>query len=86
MIILDESESLLAHFDEQTMSGKEIGIWNFFDELLKHSGNMLLMDGDISDRSLSFASAYGNMTYINNKNTGAPRTINSSGRRSSTPT
>jgi hypothetical protein len=62
MIILDESESLLAHFDEQTMSGKEIGIWNFFDELLKHSGKMLLMDGDISDRSLSFASAYGNMT------------------------
>ena len=77
MIILDESESLLAHFDEQTMSGKAIGIWNFFDELLKHSGKMLLMDGDISDRSLSFASAYGNMTYINNKNTGAPpRTTN----------
>ncbi|MFM7990027.1 MAG: hypothetical protein ACKPKO_63005 [Candidatus Fonsibacter sp.] len=76
MIILDESESLLAHFDEQTMSGKEIGIWNFFDELLKHSGNMLLMDGNISDRSLSFASAYGEIAYINNKNTGAPRTIN----------
>ena len=76
MIILDESESLLSHFDEQTMSGKEIGIWNFFDELLKHSNKMLLMDGDISDRSLSFASAYGELTYINNKNTGAPRTIN----------
>jgi hypothetical protein len=76
MIILDESESLLAHFDEQTMSGKEIGIWNFFDELLKHSDKMLLMDGDISERSLSFASAYGELTYINNKNTGAPRTIN----------
>ena len=76
MIILDESESLLAHFDEQTMSGKEIGIWNFFDELLKHSDKMLLMDGDISNRSLSFASAYGELTYINNKNTGDPRTIN----------
>ncbi|MFM7986848.1 MAG: hypothetical protein ACKPKO_46795 [Candidatus Fonsibacter sp.] len=37
---------------------------------------MLLMDGDISDRSLSFASAYGDITYINNKKTGAPRTIN----------
>ncbi|MFM7989592.1 MAG: hypothetical protein ACKPKO_60785 [Candidatus Fonsibacter sp.] len=35
-----------------------------------------MMDGDISDRSLSCASAYGNITYINNKNTGAPRTIN----------
>ena len=76
MIILDESESLLAHFDEQTMSRKEIGIWNLFDELLKLSGKMLLMDGDISDRSLSFASAYGEMTYIYNTNAGAPRTIN----------
>ncbi|MFM7987600.1 MAG: hypothetical protein ACKPKO_50625 [Candidatus Fonsibacter sp.] len=76
MIILDESESLLAHFEEQTMSVKEIGIWNFFDEHLKHSGNMLLMDGDISDRSLSFAGAYGEIAYINNKNAGAPRTIN----------
>ncbi|MFM7978957.1 MAG: hypothetical protein ACKPKO_06535 [Candidatus Fonsibacter sp.] len=43
---------------------------------MKHSVNMLLMDGDISDRSLSFASAYGDITYINNNNTGAPRTIN----------
>ena len=76
MIILDESESLIAHFDEQTMSGKEIGICNFFDELLKPSGKMLLMDGDISDRSLSFASAYGEIMYINNKNMGAPRTVN----------
>ncbi|MFM7987720.1 MAG: hypothetical protein ACKPKO_51255, partial [Candidatus Fonsibacter sp.] len=43
---------------------------------MKHSGKMLLMDGDISDRSLSFASAYGEITDINNKNMGAPRTIN----------
>ena len=76
MIILGESKGLIAHFDEQTMVRKEIGIWNFFDELLKHSGKMLLMDCNIRDRSLSFASAYGEMTYINNKNTGAPRTIN----------
>ncbi|MFM7984155.1 MAG: hypothetical protein ACKPKO_33000 [Candidatus Fonsibacter sp.] len=37
---------------------------------------MLLMDGDISDRSLSFASTYAEMTYISNKNAGAPGTIN----------
>ena len=33
------------------------------------------MDGDISNGSLSFASACGDMTYINNKNTGPARTI-----------
>ena len=60
MIILDES--LLAHFEQQTMVRKEIGIWNLFDELLKHSGKVLLMDGDVSNRSLSFASAYGDIT------------------------
>ena len=65
LIILHESESLFAHFYEQTMVRKEIGIRNFFHELLQHSGKMLLMDGDISTRSLSFASAYGELTYIN---------------------
>ncbi|MFM7989705.1 MAG: hypothetical protein ACKPKO_61370, partial [Candidatus Fonsibacter sp.] len=56
--------------------GVELSVPLFFDELLTHSGNMLLMDGDISVRLLSFASAYGEITYINNKNTRAPRTIN----------
>ena len=28
MLILYESEILLAHFDEQTMANKEISIWN----------------------------------------------------------
>jgi hypothetical protein len=28
MSILDESENFLAHFDEQTMARKDIGIWN----------------------------------------------------------
>ena len=76
MIILDESERLLAYFDEKTMERKEINIWNFFDELLKHSSKMLLMDGDISKRSLSFASSYGEMTYISNTNTESKKHFN----------
>ena len=68
MIVLDESESLLAHLDGGTMKNKEIDIWNFFDELLKHSKNMVLMDGDVSCRSLSFASSYGKMVNIDNAN------------------
>ncbi|MFM6252448.1 MAG: hypothetical protein ACKPEQ_25425 [Dolichospermum sp.] len=73
---MDESESLLAHFNEQTVVRKEIGVWNLYDELLKHSNNMLLMDGDVSNRSLSFASAYGEIAYINNNSTGGARTVN----------
>ena len=37
---------------------------------------MLLMDGDISPRSLSFAKCYGDVTYINNKKTIGDKLIN----------
>jgi hypothetical protein len=76
MIILDESESLLNHFDERTMSNKEIQTWNFFDELLKHSRKVVLMDGDVSRRSLSFAKTYGELTYIKNTNADGQKTLN----------
>ena len=76
MIILDESESLLAHIDEKTMEKKEIGIFNFFDALLKQCGKILFMDGDMSPRSLSFAKYYGGLTYIKNKNIGGRKVIN----------
>ena len=76
LIVLDESESLLCHFDEKTMEKKEIDIWSFFDELLKHCKKMVLMDGDVSERTLSFASSYGRMVYVNNTNTEQNKTIN----------
>ncbi len=37
MIILDESESLLAHINETTMERKEIEIYDFFNTLLNHT-------------------------------------------------
>jgi hypothetical protein len=76
MIILDESESLLAHVDEKAMEKKEIEIFRFFHTLLNHSGKMLLMDGDVNERSLSFAKNYGDISYINNKNTEGNKVIN----------
>ncbi len=89
MIILYESEICLAHFDEQTTVGKEFGIWNLFDELVKHSGSTLLMAGEIINRSLSFASAYGGITHINNNSKDGNKANNlvlegRSGSRSST--
>ena len=76
MIILDESESLLNHMDEKTMEGKEIQTWDFFDELLKHTKKLVLLDGDMSQRSLSFACSYGELTYISNTNTEGNKTFN----------
>ena len=76
MIILDESESLLAHIDEKTMERKEIDIFDFFNAILKQCGKILMMDGDVSDRSLSFAKNYGDLTYIKNNNIQGNRIIN----------
>ena len=76
MIVLDESESLLNHFDEKTMERKEIDTWEFLDAILKHSKKLVLMDGDVSARTLSFTSSYGQMSYINNINNESNRSIN----------
>ncbi len=35
-----------------------------------------MMDGDVSERSLSFAKNYGDMTYVQNKNTEGNKVIN----------
>ena len=67
MVILDESESLLSHFDEKAIEGKEIKTWGLFDEILKHSNKTVWMDGDISERTLSLATSYGKATYIKTK-------------------
>jgi hypothetical protein len=61
LIVPDESESLLCHFDEKTMEKKEIEIRQLYDELLKHTKKVIMMDGDVSARTLSFASSYGRM-------------------------
>ena len=76
MIILDESESLLSHLDGGTMRNKGIQIFNFFNGMLSQCGKILFMDGDIGERSLSFARNYGDLTYIENKNIEGKKVIN----------
>ena len=68
MIVLDESESLMNHFDERTMNHKAIKIWYFFTQIIKYTPKMVLMDGDISQRSLRFASSFGKMLYVRHNN------------------
>ena len=76
MIVLDESESLLNNFDEKTMERNEIEIWEVFDELLQQSKKMVLTDGDVSERTLSFTSSYGGMAYVKNTNNETNKSIN----------
>ena len=48
----------------------------FLDLILKHSKKLIFMDGDMSQRSLGFASSYGRMVYVNNKNNETNKSIN----------
>jgi hypothetical protein len=66
LIVLDESESLLAHLDEGTMDGKAIETFEFLDELLRLSSRVVCLDGDMSGRTLSFAGTYGEVQYVRN--------------------
>ena len=68
MIVIDECESLMNHFDEGTMNHKEVDICYFFTETIKYTPEMVLIDGDISQRSLIFASSFGKMLYVRNNN------------------
>ncbi len=76
MIILDESESLSANFDEKAMQKKEIEICKSFLYLLNHCGKVLMVDGDVSERTFSFTKKYSDLTYINNKSTEGNKVIN----------
>ena len=72
MIVVDDSESLMIHFDEGTMK-KEIEIW-LFNEIMKHSRRIVLMDGNISQQSLNLDSKYANMIYVRNNSNEASKT------------
>ena len=72
MIVVDDSESLMIHFDERTMK-KEIEIW-LFNEIMKHSRRIVLMDGNISQQSLNLDSKYAHMIYVRNNSNEASKT------------
>ena len=56
------------HIDCETMKRKEVETFGFFDQLLKLSGKIIGLDGDMSNRSLSFIDSFGKFKYVVNKN------------------
>ena len=68
MIVLDESWSLMNKFDEGAMNHKTIEIWYFFTQIIKYTAKKVLMDGDISQIPLRFASSFGKTLYLKTNN------------------
>lgn len=56
LIVIDEIESILYHFNSDTMINKSKCTFNFMKILLSNSTKNIFLDGDISSRSLSFVS------------------------------
>ena len=48
----------MSRFDEGTMNKKDIELWFFFNEFMTHAWNLVLIEGDISQRSWSLAQSY----------------------------
>ena len=54
LIVLDESETLFRHFDEGTMNKTDNEKRALFvTEIPNHTKKLILMDGDVSQRTLS---------------------------------
>jgi len=68
LIILDEVESILNHFNSTTFkkhSGEEI--YDKLFNIIKAAGKLITLDGDLNNRALKYASNFGEMLTINNE-------------------
>ena len=67
LIMLDEIESLLRQFSsENTMKNQSRFIFEYLQELLKESKNIISLDGDLDNRSYSFLKTFGEGLYLEN--------------------
>jgi hypothetical protein len=68
IIIIDEIESVLNHFNASTFKhDKSKEVYNYLYDIIKVSKKLLLLDGDMAERSYSYALNFGDMININNK-------------------
>ena len=66
LIIIDEIESILSHFDAPTFKGKSRDVFNWMTEIIKVSSKMIVLDGDIGNRTHNFLNHFGSTTNIIN--------------------
>ena len=66
IIIIDEIESILSRFDSPTLKGKSRDIFKWMCEIIKVSSKMIVLDGDIDDRTYNFLNYFEDSTNIHN--------------------
>jgi hypothetical protein len=66
LIILDEIESVLNQFSSTTFKNTSRETFLFLDQILKHSGKIISLDGDLDERAFHFLKDYGKQLNIHN--------------------
>ena len=76
LIIIDEIESVLNHFDSTTFKGENKETFNYLFNIIDASKKVISLDSDMSNRSLEFISNFGKMKTIINEYNKNERTFN----------
>ena len=66
LVIIDEVESILNHFNSSTFKGESKTSFNFMHAILKNSKKIITMDGDLGERTYKFMESLGNCINIVN--------------------
>jgi hypothetical protein len=72
LVILDEIESILNHFNAETLRDKEYK-FDLLKGIINNSKKCIMLDGDISNRSLAFVSNNGEYYLIQNNKVKTPK-------------
>ena len=66
LIVIDEIESVLNHFNSSTFKGAARDVFDFLTLIISNSDKLITLDGDMGMRSNNFINSFGNSIYINN--------------------
>jgi len=63
LVIMDEAESILSHFDSPTFKGNSKEVFHYVQNVIQNSKKIISLDGDMGNRLYTFIASFGK--YIN---------------------
>lgn len=66
LIVIDEIESILAHFSSDTFKGRSRIIFEYLEQLCKASKKIVALDGDLDNRSYAFLQQFESSIHLKN--------------------
>jgi hypothetical protein len=66
LVLIDEIESILSHFNSPTFKGNSKTCFNFINNILCNSTKVITLDGDMGNRTYKFIERFGNSINVVN--------------------